>query len=266
MLSHWRGALGCGGLLAFLLPGLVQAALYNYPGGVAELLLNKQSDEIPEVRYGIREPTILDAGSHWRVLIGIELGTLPGSYVVYVKPASPESTAFTENFQVQQRVYPIKEQHQIGETVTQSKRFSDLDYSNSAEPKLPLRFPVEIDAGWDESFGHLIIGAADELMVQNYVSLTTTALAPVLAPQDAIVSKITTDKQRLSTIYLDHGRGIYSIIRGVQDLSIETGNGVVAGAVIGKLPVKQSNQQTTTLYWQCVMNGIYVNPIVLTQL
>ena len=239
----------------------------NYPGGIAELIIEKQGSELPEVKYGLNDPVILDAGNHWRVLIGLELETLPGSYVVYIKRTRKDSSAYVEKFQVEQKIYPIHDEgvdHRIQLLHTQ---LSELDFSNSAEPKLPLIFPVESLGQWQDNFGHLHQNPDNlELIVQNHIKLETTALAPVLAPQNALVTKITTDEEQLSTIYLDHGRGLYSIISGVADLSVAVGNGVVAGAVLGKLPALNDNAQPTTLYWQCSLNGALINPLLLTKI
>lgn len=246
---------------------LVSAQEYRYPGGIVELQIARQSDDIPEVRFGLRSPAIIDAGSHWRILVGVELGTLPGEYVVYIKRAIKGNTAFSEKFQVQQKIYPLKAaQEGVASQITH-EGFSDLDFDNSAQPNLPLLYPVDLAGQWSDNFGYLVEQPDDQSMVaQNYLSLTTTAMAPVVAPQNAIVSKIVRHQTGLATIYLDHGRGLYSIISGLQDLSVTTGNGVVAGAVIGKLPANQMNSTISTLFWQCVLNGVYVNPIILTRL
>jgi septal ring factor EnvC (AmiA/AmiB activator) len=74
------------------------------------------------------------------------------------------------------------------------------------------------------------------------------------------------EPEALATVFLDHGRGVYSILSGVADLSIEVGNGLVAGAIIGKLPSSVNTDQPSTLIWQSVVNGVYVNPLILTEL
>jgi murein DD-endopeptidase MepM/ murein hydrolase activator NlpD len=99
------------------------------------------------------------------------------------------------------------------------------------------------------------------------VSLTTTELSNVIAPQNAIVSRIEFDENQteLATLFLDHGRGLYSIISGMSDLTVEIGNGVIAGAVLGKMPLDKTGSPTT-LIWQCVINGVYINPLILTKI
>ena len=240
---------------------------YNYPGGVAEILLEKTSGELPEIKYGIRDPATMDLGNRWRVLLGIELDTLPGEYVVYVKSAAQDSPAVTEKFSVEQHVYPIKVASAQLPDRLEHDLFSDLDYKNSNQPELPLLYPVDLIDQWSNDFGHLVESVDSEsLIAQNYISLTTTAVAMVLAPQNAIVSRVIIHENQYATVFLDHGRGLYSIISGIDDLSIETGNGVVAGAVLGKLPGNSSFDNPHTITWQCVLNSVYVNPIILTKL
>lgn len=240
---------------------------YSYPGGIAELRLEKQSDELPEIKYGIREPVIIEHDRYWRILIGIDLDTLPGDYLVYLKRSIEDARSEYLTFNVEQHRYPLhsNSNHSIGRAHKTHKTLSSISFRNTQQPTLPLRLPA--DGQWTSSFGHIVIDNKDDKAAsQNLVSLTTTELLTVNAPQNAIITKIDTKKSGLSTVFLDHGRGLYSVLDGVADLSVETGNGVVAGAVIGKLPSSErSNNVIKRLTWQCILNGAYVNPLILTQ-
>ena len=242
----------------------INANNYNYPGGIVELFVPKTSASLPQVWFGIREPIIMQQNDRWRILIGISLATVPGEYLAYVKQA--EQPAFNLTFAVEPKTFAIREHtanadkhlYAITHTV-----FSDLDFSNTVQPVLPLKHPI---AGqWPDLFGQIIMHEGSELQVQNFVSVTTTELSNIIAPHNAIISRIVFDESspELATIFLDHGRGLYSIISGVSDVTVETGNGVVAGAVLGKMPSDKANSPAT-LVWQCVINGVYVNPLILT--
>ena len=251
-----------------------QASLQHaYPGGVVELLIPKTSEVLPTVMYGLAEPAIINHDQQWQVLIGISLRTLPGEYVVYVKDNDSESAAFSLPFNVQHRIKSIIELREAASFHnSEFKKLSELSFSNTEQPKLPLRLPV---AGqWADRFGFLEIDTnsnskSSSQQFQDYVSLSTTELSTVSAPSNAIVSRIVFEpsssrsSEPLATVFLDHGRGVYSIISGITDLNVEIGNGVVAGAVIGKLP--PSDQTPSTVYWRCSMNGTIINPLILTQ-
>ena len=120
-----------------------------------------------------------------------------------------------------------------------------------------------MESDWIKRFGQVLNTKSEEVIRQNLISTVITNISTVVAPQNAIVSRIETDEFDISTLFLDHGRGLYSVIRGVTDLSIETGNGVMAGAVLGKSPVYEG--RNSTISWQVIMNGVYVNPVLLVE-
>ena len=238
-------------------------AQFNYPGGLIELLIDKKSKELPQVRYGTREPIIIEYPNRWQILVGLSLETLPGDYLVYIKRATEDSRAFSLTFKVDQKNYPVLSVNRTKKDVyIKHEKLSDLDYRNTGQPALPLRYPIQGE--WSKSFGHVLNTNDDEVVQQNLISIRITQIGTVVAPHNAIVSRIETNEFDVSSIFLDHGRGLYSIINGITDLSVETGNGVVAGAVLGKSPYYEG--RASYVSWQCVMNGVYINPVILAEL
>ncbi len=243
---------------------------FNYPGGLVEFILPKNSSILPIVQFGIHEPVIIDQIDHWRVVVGLAVNTLPGDYLLYVKHLDSTSPAYNIKFTVKHKDYPIDT---IGSETTPAinlthKSFSDLDFSNSEQPELPLRKPIKGD--WDDLFAYKKYNTdknlkAPILTTQNYISPKSTESRIVIAPAKAIISKIelNNDPSQLATVFLDHGRGLYSIIFGISDLSVTLGDGVVAGSVIGKLP---SSAIPSELKWQSLINGVYINPLILTKI
>jgi len=188
------------------------ADTFNYPGGVAQFTILKQTDTLPDVKFGLNEPVVMEYPDHWRILVGLGLETLPGDYVAYMKPAIEGAPGQYKKIIVKQQV----------------------DFSNTQQPTLPLRLPLE--GNWSSNFGHKLYDIKKKVLhIPNAIVLSATQLSTVVAPQTAIVSKIETSSSGLSTIFLDHGRGLYSILSGLDDITVEVGNGIVAGAVIGKL-------------------------------
>jgi len=241
---------------------------FNHPGGVVMLDLAKQTTQLPEIRYGLREPVIIETKTHWHVLIGISLATLPGEYLVYVKRSSPDSEGEHLKIHIEQKEYPqfAANNGKRHKALTRPReKVSDIDFKNTQQPKLPLMLPT--DGDWHDTFGHQIYyKKSRQLKSLNGVSMTTTKLTTVSSPQNAIVTRIETDKDNIATLYLDHGRGLFSILQGLTDITVEAGNGVVAGAVLGKLPGTTSNAKPSSLIWQTQLNGAFVNPLLLTTL
>lgn len=218
---------------------------YSVPGGVALLKIDKVNNKLPRVRFGTREVALIESDSAWIAVIGLQLSTIPGYYVVYIKHDNSEISASTDSFMVGQKNYPVIEPNKDVRLSDKAPHdyelFSELDYENTSPPSLPMLWPVE--GRWGHVFGR--VESSENALSKNFVGLTDTTQGVVIAPQNALISKIeplsTTEgnsepEAPLSRIFLDHGRGIYSIISGLTDLTVQVGNGVVAGAVLGRIP------------------------------
>ena len=290
IVNRWRlvcfTALGASAALGYAIPSHAKVQLdsaeqfnsigfYSFPGGIAQLRVPKLSSSLPVVKFGIAEPPIIESENYWRILVGLDLAILPGEYLVYVKHNDVDLAATSLKFDVVQKTYPITNLDDLRSAVhakgINHDKFSEIDFENSEQPHLPLKRPI--DGTWVDVFGSVAssndpLSKDSETLVQNYVYLSSTELKIVTAPQNAMVSRIIhgPEPEALATVFLDHGRGVYSILSGVADLSIEVGNGLVAGAIIGKLPSSVNTDQPSTLIWQSVVNGVYVNPLILTEL
>lgn len=248
---------------------------YNFPGGIVELHTKKTGPRMPTVTYGLAEPIIIEHSDYWKILIGIDLETIPGQYVTYVKQADSDEPAYSLQFEIQHRGYPAVTVDSLPEFIASPDKLSDIDFVNSAEPQLPLQLPAK--GVWDNYFGHVMITPAKKnkgeqsFAIQQYMSLLDVQNSTVvIAPQDGVISRIvqSKDKQRY-IVYIDHGRGLYSIVCGLSQLAIELGDGVINGAVIGKFDSKlpnSDNTKTINLRWQVVINGVFVDPAILTQI
>ncbi|MBL4672843.1 MAG: peptidoglycan DD-metalloendopeptidase family protein [Arenicella sp.] len=251
--------------------------MFSYPGGLAQFTLTKNSPDIPEVKFGTNEPVVIEYADYWRILVGLSLETLPGEYVVYIKSGVDGSTVQYQKIVVKQNNYPFREYSERNGIIDRhvvfeaADSFSDIDFSNTQQPTLPLQWPL--DGKWSNNFGHKLydtkLGA---LYTPNAVVISATELSTVVSPQTALVSKIETSASGISTVYLDHGRGLYSILSGLSDITVKVGSGIVSGTAIGKLiatdegALDQSVSAGKTLVWQTVMNNAYIDPQVLTQL
>ena len=244
---------------------------FSFPGGITEVLIKKKGPLLPEIKYGIQQPTIIEQNDHWRILVGLSLDTIPGEYLIYLKHDLDDATSENIKFTVKQKDQTIvlsntKLNSEIERT---HKNVNKLGYENSRQPNLPLLFPAK--GNWNLDFGSIHYNPKNKKSkIQNQLLLKTKNVISVLSPENALVSNIINNQNGTSTIFLDHGRGLYSVMSGITDLSVEIGNGVLSGAVIGKVTPKTDFKKTpvaaTTLTWQCILNGIYVNPATLTKL
>lgn len=274
-------------VLVLILGFSVSSACYsqntNHPGGIVDLRIQKLNNDLPVVKYGLHEPTIIDRNTEWQVLVGIGLDTLPGEYLVYIKQAVNDADAYSQVFQIKQK--PINQnafasyKDQPQKTAIHHKTFTDINFQNTQQPSFPLKYPIE--GAWTNHFG-TSVGTpidTDQQGVEpiNFISLNTTKHSPVQSPQNGIITRIqpfdsdtgsnNNEEEYSYTVFIDHGRGLLSIISGISNLTVKTGNGVNAGTVLGMLTTNdEKEQQAKQLIWQTVLNGEYVNPELLTQI
>lgn len=251
-----------------LLCTLPSYAQNNFPGGYIDLKLEKLNNNLPEIKFGLREPVIIDEQAHWRVLIGLDLALLPGQYVLYYKHAGDNSSGEHKTIEVLQKVYPFQDLREtnLDDAIDNYApvEISSIDFSNTQQPQLPLMIPLGGD--WTLKFGYQwIVEDTNDVITNNAISIQAGQYSSVLAPQNAIVSNIVMDEQELATVVLDHGRGLYSILRGLTDLTVDIGNGVVSGAVLGRLPAPTDVAQSK-LVWQTQLNGVFVDPSLLSEM
>ena len=235
---------------------------FAYPGGVAEIVVPKTSKQPPLITFGTKEVVVLEQLQSWRALVGISLDTLPGNYIVLVK-ANKNMPARAITFSVRQHHYAITQETVI--TPRKLAMLTSLDFDNTAPPKLPLKTPIE--GIWQDNFGQ-IAAAGPNLIQQNHVSFSPPAGTQqvVLAPQQGIVSHIVQPDGFGASLCLDHGRGLFSVLHGIQELTVEVGNGVMAGAVLGKIDASKNTSSPAYLAWQCVLNEVNINPLIMTKL
>ena len=254
-------------LLLISLAPFSSEAQSNFPGGYIDLQIEKLNDQLPEVKFGLREPVIIDLDDHWRILIGLDLSLLPGQYVMYYKHTNDDTSGKHKTLEVIQKVYPFNdlEESAPDEMVDYYPQIalSSIDFANTQQPTLPLSKPLIGD--WQQQFGfQWFVEGGDEVITNNAISIKARQFSPVLAPQNAIVSNIIMDQRELATLVLDHGRGLYSVLHGLTDLTVDIGNGVVAGAVLGRLPAL-TNIDHSRLVWQTLLNGVFVDPNLLSK-
>jgi len=130
---------------------------------------------------------------------------------------------------------------------------------------------LPVSGNWNTNFGSIFHHSKkDKLISQNQIFLEVDNIISIKAPENALISNIKTNQDGSKTVFLDHGRGLFSIIGGLTEINVEIGNGVLSGAVIGKVTpdanFKNATVKNRLLTWQCIVNNTYVNPFIFTKI
>ena len=88
---------------------------------------------------------------------------------------------------------------------------------------------------------------------------------PIVAPSSGKIILTGDFFYNGKTIYLDHGRGLKSIMIHLDEILVENNDFVRKGQIIGK--VGTTGKSTGPhLHWSVLMNNIYIDPKLLTNI
>ena len=263
------------------------------PGGVAVVEIDVGELGQPVARFGNRDLLVIYRKGGWYALVGLPSSIIPGNYVVNtysdrgdtgskefaILARAPQLPAlqgrqFNGSKQTSQPNDTTPVRWQIpgtrhidsGELIRINKAIRPLDTSNlttysTAAPNLDLS-PVT------ESLGHIPYGALvdnSSLRRHDYISYQTRPGAQVYAPADGKVRAIISDSEGLKILYLDHGKGLISVIGNLLEPLVVVDQLIQRGeqlATAGAGLIENSG----SVDWGLQMNGWLVDPSVVARL
>ncbi len=249
------------------------------PGGTVELNLRKLMTEseqaaMPQVYFGRHQTIVLDNDDYWKVIIGVNLQSIPGRYVASVVEADKSNgkldfTVIPHHYSLASDIGKTVKNRLIGrllsrkpQTTTQFKILKDLPWSNLS-PQLPLNYPAK--GSWSDQFGHVYQNSDQQMVQTESIQLTTTQPQLITSPADAICLQIDEEDGRFS-VWLDHGMGLFSHISGLPDIAIEEQDKIIQGSMISNITDNASNRRPTKVVWRVVMNNALINPHIMTHM
>lgn len=255
-------------LITFLICCLCLNALPTYakkssysaiPGGILDLKIAKKSASQPLVRFGLQEVLTLEGKKHWRILAGIPLHTLPGDYLVSIHSTDKSEDDYHLVFSVQQQQY--KNSDEINQANVAPNVILDqlntLGFDHSEIPDFPFEYPTT--GNWQNDFGDYLPQSNGKIKQQTFVSQTIETITGIHTPQKGIISNQWQSNNGTNFIAISHGRGVYSVLAGLDELIVKTGDGLHKGALIGK-SIPDAGKKNKTIRWYSVMNNTLINP------
>lgn len=257
--------------LASLAVNADDAAFSAIPGGILDLKIPKKSAAQPLVRYGLQEVLTLETKNQWRVLAGIPLDTLPGDYLISIEPVSEEDDDYHLVFSVQQRQYNNNDEGENQTTYAKPKtilsNLTTLGFDHSEIPEFPFEYPTsdEWNGDFGKQFQNLALKNTGTSAQQTFISQTMSGITAVHTPQKGIISNQWKSDNDMHYIAISHGRGVYSVLAGLDEVIVNIGDGLHKGALIGKI-TPSVGKTNNRLHWYAVMNNTFINPTIVTKL
>jgi murein DD-endopeptidase MepM/ murein hydrolase activator NlpD len=251
-----------------------------FPGDILRIDI-KTGCEVRELSLSFADQNVSahrgTAGGAWRVLLGIDLDTKPGTYVLKGKAilANSQSVNLEKRLRILPKKFPVQR-------ITVEEKYVTLDPSDAkradeeSQKLQTLWRTVTPEKFWQGTFlapvqTNLTSGFGRRRVVNNQprsphsgVDLKAQTGTPILAANSGKVVLAEDLFFSGNTVVLDHGLGLYTFYAHCSDILVKMGDVVKTGQFIAK--VGATGRVTGPhLHWACRLNQARVNPLDLTR-
>ncbi len=257
-------------ILLGLGPTLAQAQLRPeaVPGGVAEIAVAAAGAPRPEVRFGGRPVLLQQRKTGWYALVGLPLDTPVGEQKLDI---GLNDSSRPLPFQVAAKDYPVQKlkianQKMVTPDPEQLARINaerDRQISIRSQfrevpvPRTDLALPA--DGRLSSRFGLRRVFNGEPRAPHTGLDVAVPTGTPIRAPADGVVTLIDDFYFNGKTVFVDHGQSFVSMVCHLDKASVEAGQTVRRGEVIGQ---SGSSGRATGphLHWSVYLNGAAVDP------
>lgn len=221
------------------------------PGGIAVIALQNGQGENPRARFGRTPILVLNRNGVWLGIVGIDLDTALGNYLITVKTAKED---YSLGFSVTPYSYSFEQG--VEKPVFPPDRNPSVPWRPKLEASFPLLSPVK--ARRASKFGARY-GNDEDVQPLKWTTLKGIDSAEVFAPGRGVVVDIVENDEINSYLTIDHGMGLQSRVGPVKQVRTAVGEAVNRGQTLGEL-----GAGARSLNWKVLLNGVTVNPILVT--
>lgn len=258
------------GALLLLCATSAQAQLRpeSVPGGVAEILVAAGAAPRPEVRFGSRPVLLQQRRDGWHAIVGLPLDTPVGEQKLDIGPADASHSL---PFQVAAKDYPTQKL-KIANPKMVTPDPDDLARINAErERQIAIRsrfrdvpvartdLALPADGRLSSRFGLRRVFNGEPRAPHTGLDVAVPTGTPIRAPADGVVSLVDEFYFNGKTVFVDHGQGFVSMLCHLDQATVEAGQPVRRGEVLGQSG--HSGRATGPhLHWSVYLNGAAVDP------
>jgi murein DD-endopeptidase MepM/ murein hydrolase activator NlpD len=214
-------------------------------------------------------------GDRWQALIGIDLDVAPGTYPVQVAltPAGASSIASTHTLKVVEKQFRVRRlsvapafvNPPAGELarIEQDAVALQSIFEAAATPlQWHGAFQAPVTERPNSSFGSRSVYNGQPRSPHSGTDFGAKAGTPVAAPASGRVVLAKPLYFTGNTVVLDHGLGLYSLLAHLQEISVQEGDQVSRGHIVG-LVGGTGRVTAPHLHWSVRLNNARVDPLSL---
>lgn len=211
----------------------------------------------------------------WRVLVGIDLETRPGTYLVTIEAVGDPAASLHTTYRlvVTPRRFPTRTltvdpafvnppDSALARIASEAAQLNKI-WASSAPQRLwdgPFLRPVPDPA--NSAFGTRTILNGEPRSPHGGADFSSAAGTPIAAPNSGRVVAAGDFYYTGNTLVLDHGLGLVSLFAHLSETSVRKGDTVKTGEILGK--VGATGRVTGPhLHWTVRVNGARIDPLSL---
>ncbi|WP_374244328.1 peptidoglycan DD-metalloendopeptidase family protein [Zoogloea sp.] len=258
------------GTAAMLLSASVHAGFRPeaVPGGVAGIIVAPAGAPRPEVRYEGRPVLLVPQRDGWRALVGLSLDTPVGERTLDI---GPEGQSRPLRFDVTPKDYPVQkltiknpkmvtpDPTDVARIDAERKRQLEIrsQFRDVPVPRTDLALPAE--GRLSSRFGLRRVFNGEPRAPHTGLDVAVPAGTPIRAPADGVVTLVDDLYFNGKTVFVDHGQGFVSMVCHLDRASVEAGQPVRRGEMLG-LSGSSGRATGPHLHWSVYLNGAAVDP------
>lgn len=259
-------------LLIAHLPALAQALpqAEAVPGGVAVIALGADT-QAPRADYGNKRVLVTQEQGTWYAVVGLALGTKPGTYNLTVKHtdgrrAQLPFTVTSKEYETQRLV--IKDKRKVepnakdlerisADTVRIKKALSQF----TEQPEIVTNFSWPANGPTSSPFGLRRFFNDQPRNPHSGLDIAAPEGADIRAPAPGRVTETGDFFFNGNTVFIDHGQGLITMYCHMSRIDVKPGDQVKTGDRLGAIG-KTGRVTGAHLHWGVSLNDARVDPLL----
>jgi murein DD-endopeptidase MepM/ murein hydrolase activator NlpD len=244
----------------------IPASFESVPGGVA--VVTFQESQQPEVYYRGHRVMVLGSAGNWTAIVGLPLGTTPGTQELKVRSGTKESTF---RFEVTDKKYQeehitLKDNEMVNPSPVNMERIERESLAiNQAKAawtplaEIPLVLDHPVNARFSSPFGLRRFFNKQPRNPHSGLDFAALEGTPI---QTAAPGRVVNTGEYFfngNTVFIEHGQGLVTMYCHMSEISVVEGQELQRGDIIGKVG-KTGRVTGAHLHWGVILNTVSVDP------
>lgn len=237
------------------------------PGGIAVVDVGPTGNGTPNVRFGDKPVLVTEAEGRWKAIVGVPLSQEPGNLELTIGGEavviSIEEHGYEEQrLTIKNKSYVTPDQAQL-DRIAGERRIIDAALNHFRPASVAdVLLEIPVPGRRSSSFGLRRFYNDQPRSPHKGMDIAAPSGTQIVAPGAGVVTATGDFFFNGNTVIVDHGQGFVTMYCHLSDISVEEGDEIIAGQVLGA--VGATGRVTGPhLHFGTYLNGTAVDPAIL---